>query len=1531
MNRYRSLSFILALSTLACSALHAAPVEISGPAGSGRFGERVIALKTGRVLVIDSLFDDGATADVGAVYLFQADGTLISTLKGSTAGDKIGGDGGIELANGNVVLMSLSWDNGAVVDAGAITLINGVTGVSGIVSPSNSVVGGVRDDFLNVLVERVGSAAASNYVLRLPRWNNGAATDAGAARFCSGSTPAAGLISAANALVGSTANDKVGDANAFTLLDNGNYVISSPEWDNGAVVNAGASTFGNGSTGVSGVISASNSLIGTTANDGLAMSVTKLTNDNYIVARLNWSSATLATVGAVTWCRGTAADPIGVVSSANSFVGATANDQIGRNVRALTNGHYVVGSTVCDNGAFVNAGAVAWGDGTIGLKGVVGIGNALMGNSSSDGVGNPLVALTNGNYAVGSPNWRTGAGVLVGAVTWCVGTGPTTGLVTAANSLIGSTAGDTIGSNVVALTNGNYVTFSLNWDNGALVDASAATLCNGTTGTVGVVSPANSLVGKAANESIGGIQVLSNGNYVLRSTGWDNGAESNAGAIVWCSGTSARPVGIITPANAVVGTESDDLSSAIITVLPNGNYVIRSAGWNGPGTSDAGVACWCNGSTGRVGPLSASNALVGTQSNNLVGVGGISILTNGNYVVRSRQWDNGLATDVGAATWGSGTRGIVGAVSPSNSLVGSQTNDSVAFDGVVELTNGNYVVRSGDWSNGAVTKTGALTFGNGTTGTSGVVSPANSIVGSTVNDNVGLGGINGAVDDGSFLGSTFTWDNGALRNAGAAMLLPGTAPFPSGVISASNAVVGNVADPLAAITLDYESANRLFVVGKGAENKVVFNAFSAGKVGFASPLITLAEGGNAGIIVTRTGGTEGTVTVNLSTTAAGSTATAGTDFIPVNTLLTFGPGVDKILTGIPTFINAPTNEPNELIKVVLSGGTATLGTPSTMFVRIVDADDSTAPGAPVITAPAANARVGVDSGDTMIITGTAVDNRGIALVEVRLNGGTFQPAVLTGNIGTSAVWSIKLQPQTGANLIEVRSSDTKLPTANVSSIVSRSVVVTRPLEVRSSTGSGTFTTGFAPRSFREVGKLLTITATPPSGFLFNKWIINGGSNATASEIGITAAQLELPTLSFIFRDGLTLTAEHAPNPFINPLSNPFIRANLSGIYNGLIRPDTTLPDRAPLGSNSGEDGTAMSNSTLGFLTLTALSNATFTGKLSMDGLVLSIAGSFDGTGTARFGPKRDRSLFINRINQTPLKLQLTLNIGTGALNGTVSDLDAVSNLTADRVHYSTTTLVPPALLGPANANMIYNLAFLKSDSPQPSGVGDERFPQGSGPGTATLTKTGSVAFAATLPDGTPFTSAAALNQVNVCHLFKPLYPNRGFIAGSFTFNTGAADTDVSSSPLDWVRPPLDDQHYPTGWPEGIAFQAIGTQLILTPGSSVLPGLPVLDADGNAKLEFGDGLLPSNLIKPIGITATDAVQKPLPVDASFTLLITHASGKFSGSFTHPLGSTPYQGIILQKGDNKRGLGFFKTKSPTMKDYLGQAGSVLLVPQ
>ncbi len=55
----------------------------------------------------------------------------------------------------------------------------------------------------------------------------------------------------------------------------------------------------------------------------------------------------------------------------------------------------------------------------------------------------------------------------------------------------------------------------------------------------------------------------------------------------------------------------------------------------------------------------------------------MTALTNGNYVVSSPYWDNGAATDAGAVTWCSGTTGCTGAVSASNSLVGSTANDQV--------------------------------------------------------------------------------------------------------------------------------------------------------------------------------------------------------------------------------------------------------------------------------------------------------------------------------------------------------------------------------------------------------------------------------------------------------------------------------------------------------------------------------------------------------------------------------------------------------------------------------------------------------------------------------------------------------------------------------------------------------------------------------------------------------------------------------------------------------------------------------------
>jgi hypothetical protein len=74
-----------------------------------------------------------------------------------------------------------------------------------------------RDSSSNGLVNQVGDVT----------WGNGS-------RFCSGA------VSLAHSIVGATISDFVG-LNGVLVLANGNYAVNSPLWDNGAVLDAGAS------------------------------------------------------------------------------------------------------------------------------------------------------------------------------------------------------------------------------------------------------------------------------------------------------------------------------------------------------------------------------------------------------------------------------------------------------------------------------------------------------------------------------------------------------------------------------------------------------------------------------------------------------------------------------------------------------------------------------------------------------------------------------------------------------------------------------------------------------------------------------------------------------------------------------------------------------------------------------------------------------------------------------------------------------------------------------------------------------------------------------------------------------------------------------------------------------------------------------------------------------------------------------------------------------------------------------------------
>jgi hypothetical protein len=658
---------------LASSLLAAAQIDIHGPAGSGAFGSAVTALPNGNFVVTDPQANSG----VGAVYLYSSNGTLISTLTGSVPGDHVGGPYStpVVVGSSNFVVISSDWSNGAAAAAGAVTFVNGTTGLNGVVSPANS-------------------------------------------------------------LVGTTTDDQVGGY-GVTVLANGNYVVASMYWNNGgADTEYGAATWGSGTAGVSGPVSASNSLVGTTPYDNVGYDgIIALPNGNYVVIVADWggNGTTDAAYGAVTWANG-ATGITGVISATNSLVGTTAGDRVGdEGVTVLSNGNYVVCSARWNNGvASSNFGAATWGNGATGVKGAVSSSNSLIGTTAGDAVGSwAATALSNGNYVIDSPGWNNGvANNHVGAATWANGAGGIAGAVSASNSLIGSHPGDAVAYYpTLALANGNYVVRSENW-NGAL---GAATWGNGATGETGVVSAGNSLVGSSANDHVGSrVTALTNGNYVVGSPQW----QGNIGAATWGNGATGT-TGVVSAANSLVGTTAagvgggDRIGYAGITALDDGNYVVVSPLWRNGDTGNYayyGAVTWGDGSSGTSGTVSAANSLHGTDAGDRVGEYGALALPSGRFVVTSPTWN--IANRLGAATWAGHT--TIGAVSANNSLVGSTTNDNIGVNyGTVVFSDGNYLVHSPLWNNGSLSQAGAVTLASGRFRLKGPIQSWNSVLGTT--------------------------------------------------------------------------------------------------------------------------------------------------------------------------------------------------------------------------------------------------------------------------------------------------------------------------------------------------------------------------------------------------------------------------------------------------------------------------------------------------------------------------------------------------------------------------------------------------------------------------------------------------------------------------------------------------------------------------------------------------------------------------------------------------------------------------------
>ena len=206
-----------------------ASITLTGPTGSQSFGDRVVVLANGNFVVTDPKFDSATAADVGAVYLYDGStNAVISTLTGSSASDLVGYGGVTALSNGNYVVSSPFWSNGATSQVGAVTWANGASGLAGVVSNSNSLYGTTAND----QVGGGGVAALPNgrFVVVSSRWDNGGTVDAGAVTVVDASG-VVGAVSSANSAVGSTAQglsnvpEGVTSAGAVAVSGNNRVVL----------------------------------------------------------------------------------------------------------------------------------------------------------------------------------------------------------------------------------------------------------------------------------------------------------------------------------------------------------------------------------------------------------------------------------------------------------------------------------------------------------------------------------------------------------------------------------------------------------------------------------------------------------------------------------------------------------------------------------------------------------------------------------------------------------------------------------------------------------------------------------------------------------------------------------------------------------------------------------------------------------------------------------------------------------------------------------------------------------------------------------------------------------------------------------------------------------------------------------------------------------------------------------------------------------------------------------------------------------
>lgn len=457
--------------------------------------------------------------------------------------------------------------------------------------------------------------------------------------------------------------------------------------------------------------------------------------------------------------------------------------------RTLPNGNIVVADPAYGTTDARNLGAVSLfrPDGTLIQR--------VEGTHQDDALGSGgITVLDNGHFVVSSPGWGGGTFSRAGAVTRGHAEQGLPTAISASNSLVGDSSGDQVGGGgVYALGNGHYVVISRDWGAGTAASVGAMTWARSDGSTVGTVTAANSLVGRAARD-FGGAELFRfpEGNAVVLLPEWNNGPVSNAGALLWLAG-DAPTTGSVSAANALVGATADDFRDALLTPAPDGHVVLSAPYWDAPNGVDAGAIIVATGALPRNGAIGGSNAFIGARANDRLGYGvvhpdyrGVVALANGDLAIISPNfWTNS-----GAVHRIANSSSSVGVAGTDNMIGGRYANEYVGSGGVLPLANGGIVVLSPRaWSQPTNRlEAGAVTMAPPAFGRI-ELSATNSTFGRVAEDRWGSGGAI-ELSDGRVLVGSPNVDDAGLADAGAIGVV---GPSSSGGIDPSDTWFGNAA------------------------------------------------------------------------------------------------------------------------------------------------------------------------------------------------------------------------------------------------------------------------------------------------------------------------------------------------------------------------------------------------------------------------------------------------------------------------------------------------------------------------------------------------------------------------------------------------------------------------------------------------------------------------------------------------------------------------------------------------------------------